>query len=145
MATGLQNGRNLYAVYIQPQVSDAFHKRRVEGTRIQSGVGRMTILSVTLPLVGSLAPTGATTLQTPSAMATVAGQPSFGSMLSSMATGAMDDTKTAESTAISGLTGASSVQQVVEAVGTAQDSLNITMAVRNKALSAYQQIEQMTI
>ena len=66
-------------------------------------------------------------------------------MLSSMAAGAMDDVKTAESTAISGLTGASTVQQVVEAIGTAQDSLNITMAIRNKAVSAYQQIEQMTI
>jgi flagellar hook-basal body complex protein FliE len=69
----------------------------------------------------------------------------FGAVLSQMVGGTISDMKTAETTSIGGLTGTSSVQQVVDAIGSAQDALNITMAIRNKALAAYQQISQMTM
>ncbi len=69
----------------------------------------------------------------------------FGQMLSQVTSDAVTSLKTGEAMAISGLQGKATVQQVVEAVSDAQSSLQTALAVRDKAVSAYQEITRMSI
>jgi flagellar hook-basal body complex protein FliE len=69
----------------------------------------------------------------------------FGQMLTQVTSDAVNKLKTGEATAISGLQGKATVQQVVEAVSDAQGSLQTALAVRDKAVSAFQDITRMTI
>lgn len=69
----------------------------------------------------------------------------FGQMLTQVANDAVGSLKAGEATAISGLQGKATVQQVVQAVSDAQSSLQTALAVRDKAVSAYQDITRMTI
>ncbi len=71
--------------------------------------------------------------------------PSFGAMLADVSAQAVDALKAGEATAISGLQGKASVQQVVESVMGAEQSLNTAIAIRDKAVSAYQSLSQMAI
>ena len=103
----------------------------------------MTLFIDSLSGLGSTSSVQLATAPTPN-VATPAGS-DFGSVLAGMISGAAADVRAGEAMSISGLTGGAGVQQVVEAVGTAQDSLNITNAIRNKAVAAYQEIERMTI
>lgn len=69
----------------------------------------------------------------------------FATMLTNMASDAADTLKTAESVSIAGVKGNASVQQVVEAVMAAEQSLQTAIAVRDKVVSAYLEISRMTI
>lgn len=69
----------------------------------------------------------------------------FGSVLSQVASDAVDKLKTGEATAISGVQGKASVQQVVQSVMDAQQSLQTAVAVRDKVVSAYQEVTRMQI
>jgi flagellar hook-basal body complex protein FliE len=69
----------------------------------------------------------------------------FSQMMTQVANDTVSKLKTGEATAISGLQGKATVQQVVEAVSDAQGSLQTALAVRDKAISAYQEITRMTI
>lgn len=69
----------------------------------------------------------------------------FGQMLSQVTSDSVDKLKAGEATAISGLHGKATVQQVVEAVSDAQGALQTALAVRDKVVSAYQDISKMTI
>ncbi len=69
----------------------------------------------------------------------------FGSMLARMAVDTADTVKAAEAVSISGVKGEASVQQVVEAVMAAEQSLQTAIAVRDKVVSAYLEISRMTI
>ncbi len=69
----------------------------------------------------------------------------FGQMLSQVTNDAVKDLKTGEAMAITGLQGKATVQQVVEAVSQAQGSLQTALAVRDKAVTAYQDITRMSI
>ncbi len=69
----------------------------------------------------------------------------FGQMLTQVTNDAVGSLKSGEATAISGLQGKATVQQVVEAVSNAQSSLQTALAVRDKAVSAYQDITRMSI
>lgn len=84
-----------------------------------------------------------TTVSTPAA----AGAPSedFGSMLARMVSDTVDTVKNAEAVSISGIKGKASVQQVVESVMAAEQSLQTAIAVRDKAVAAYLEISRMTI
>lgn len=57
----------------------------------------------------------------------------------------IDDLKAGEAAAISGLQGQSSTQNVVESVMKAEHSLQTAISIRDKLVSAYQSISQMTI
>jgi flagellar hook-basal body complex protein FliE len=57
----------------------------------------------------------------------------------------INDLKTGEAAAISGLQGQTSTQNVVESVMKAEHSLQTAVAIRDKIVSAYQSISQMTI
>lgn len=69
----------------------------------------------------------------------------FGQVLADVAASAVKDLKTGEATAISGLQGKATLQDVVASVMTAQQSLQTAIAVRDKAVSAYQSLSQMSI
>jgi len=74
-----------------------------------------------------------------------AGGDSFGKMLADMTASTVDALKGGESTAVSGITGGSSVQQVVDAMMSAEQALQTALAVRDKMIAAYQEISRMAI
>jgi len=57
----------------------------------------------------------------------------------------INDLKTGEAAAMSGLQGQTSTQNVVESVMKAEHSLQTAIAIRDKLVSAYQSISQMAI
>ncbi len=69
----------------------------------------------------------------------------FGNMLARMASDTIDTLKAAEATSVAGITDKASVQQVVESVMEAEQSLQTALAVRDKVVSAYLEISRMTI
>ncbi len=70
---------------------------------------------------------------------------SFTDTLANVSLEAVDKLKQGEAIAISGVDGQASVQQVVEAVMAAESSLRTAIAIRDKVVSAYQEISRMTI
>lgn len=85
-----------------------------------------------------------------SAIAGAASAPStapadFGSVLSQITGDAIDKLKGGEATAISGLQGKASIQDVTKSVMDAQQSLQTVVAVRDKVVSAYQEVSRMAI
>jgi flagellar hook-basal body complex protein FliE len=69
----------------------------------------------------------------------------FGSVLAQVTGDAVDSLKTGEATAISGIQGKASVQEVTKAVLDAQQSLQTAVAIRDKVVSAYQEVSRMSI
>lgn len=69
----------------------------------------------------------------------------FGSMLNDLAQGTVDSLRKAEAASISGVKGQASVQQVVEAVMNAEQTLQGALAIRDKAVAAYLEISRMQI
>ena len=69
----------------------------------------------------------------------------FGSVMAQVTQDAVGKLKSAEATSISGLQGQASVQQVVQTVMDAQSSLQTVLAVRDKVVSAYQELSRMAI
>jgi len=69
----------------------------------------------------------------------------FGAMLSQMATEAVNTVKTAEATSIKGVNGEASTQAVVEAVMSAERTLQTAVAIRDKAVAAYLELSRMAI
>ncbi len=100
----------------------------------------LSLLGSILGPVASDASMAVTAAQTPAAPGA-----SFGQVLADVSAGVVGDLKAGEATAISGLQGKASVQQVVESVMGAEQSLNTAMAIRDKAVSAYQSLSQMAI
>ncbi|WP_417669089.1 flagellar hook-basal body complex protein FliE [Roseibium sp.] len=70
---------------------------------------------------------------------------SFTDTLANVSLEAVDKLKQGEAAAIAGVDGQASVQQVVEAVMAAEASLQTAIAIRDKVVSAYQEISRMTI
>lgn len=100
-------------------------------------------LSVLGSILGSA--TSVASMEVTPAQAPAAVGPSFGKVLADVATQAVDDLKGGEASAISGLQGKATVQQVVESVMSAEQSLTTALAIRDKAVSAYQALSQMAI
>ena len=69
----------------------------------------------------------------------------FGQVLGQVVNDAIGTMQTGEATAIQGLQGAAPPFKVVEAVMAAQRSLQSVLAVRDKVVSAYQEISRMAI
>lgn len=74
-----------------------------------------------------------------------ASQASFGDMMAQVANSAIDTMKAGEAASIAGIQGKASVQQVVEAVMSAEQTLQTAIAIRDKVVAAYQEISRMTI
>lgn len=88
------------------------------------------------PVAGALAPA--------TAAAAPAG-PAFGDVMAQVAAGMRDSLRAGEAAAISGIQGKASAQQVVEAVMSAEQSLQTAIAIRDKVVAAYLEISRMAI
>ncbi len=66
-------------------------------------------------------------------------------MLSQVSNDAVQKLKTAETSAVSGIEGKASAQDVVQSVMSAQESLQTALAVRDKSVAAFQEITRMAI
>ena len=69
----------------------------------------------------------------------------FSQVMNEISGDAVGSLKTAEAAAIQGMQGTESVHKVVESIMSAQRSLQSTLAIRDKAVSAYQEISRMAI
>jgi flagellar hook-basal body complex protein FliE len=69
----------------------------------------------------------------------------FGALLKQFAAEAAGVVKNAEAVSIQGVRGQASVQQVVEAVMSAEQTLQGALAIRDKVVSAYLEISRMSI
>ena len=88
---------------------------------------------------------GTTANVTSPAPAPAAGGNDFGKVLADVAGNTVDALKAGESAAIGGINGTRSVQSVVEAMLNADQALQTAVAVRDKLVSAYQEISRMNI
>jgi flagellar hook-basal body complex protein FliE len=102
-------------------------------TSVVSGLGS---------IAGSTSSTATTTA--PSASQATA-TTDFGQALAAAAGDAVNTLRKAESISMAGITGKASVQQVVESVMAAQETLQTALAIRDKAVSAYQEVSRMSI
>lgn len=71
--------------------------------------------------------------------------PSFGEMLEQMAVGVAQSVRNAEHVSARGVAGDASVQEVVEAVMTAEQSLQAGIGIRDRVVNAYLEISRMAI
>jgi flagellar hook-basal body complex protein FliE len=69
----------------------------------------------------------------------------FGSVFANVSQSFVESLQQGEAAAINGVQGIAAVQDVVQAVMSAEQSLNLAMAMRDKVVSAYQQFAQMAI
>jgi flagellar hook-basal body complex protein FliE len=69
----------------------------------------------------------------------------FAQTLASLATDAVSTIKAGESTAMAGMKGQASLQEVVQAVMQAEQTLQTMVALRDKVVSAYLEISRMQI
>lgn len=74
-----------------------------------------------------------------------AGVVDFGSMLGQMASDAATQLRASEQISIAGIQGKASVQQVVDAVMSAEQTLQGAIAIRDKVVSAYLELSRMSI
>jgi flagellar hook-basal body complex protein FliE len=70
---------------------------------------------------------------------------SFGQMLDQLSSNAVDALRKGEAAAISGVQGKASVQEAVDAIMSAERTLHTAIAVRDKAVGAYQELSRMAI
>jgi len=101
-------------------------------------------LSLLGSALGSAAPAAASQAIDKASAVSAAGA-DFSQVLADASANAVNDLKTGEATSIAGLQGKASVQQVVESVMSAQQSLNTAVAIRDKIVAAYQALSQMAI
>jgi flagellar hook-basal body complex protein FliE len=97
--------------------------------------------------VGSTVGAGASDLVRGAAAAASQETPAadFGAMLGQLASNATGVLKNAEALSIAGVRGQASVQQVVEAVMSAEQTLQGAIAIRDKVVSAYLELSRMQI
>ncbi|WP_306887576.1 flagellar hook-basal body complex protein FliE [Amorphus orientalis] len=69
----------------------------------------------------------------------------FGDVLAQMSSNAVNTLKTGEAAALSGIEGNTSVQKVVEAIMSAEQTLQAAIAIRDKVVNAYQEVSRMAI
>ncbi len=79
------------------------------------------------------------------AASTSASGPTFAQTLGQVVNDAIGSMQSGEAAAIQGLQGGMQPFKVVEAIMSAQRTLQQTLAIRDKAVSAYQEISRMTI
>jgi flagellar hook-basal body complex protein FliE len=84
-------------------------------------------------------------VRSPMAAAAPTEGPSFEQALAQVIGSAIDTLQTGEAVAIQGVGGAVAPMKVVESVMAAQRSLQTVLAIRDKAVAAYQEIARMTI
>jgi flagellar hook-basal body complex protein FliE len=100
-------------------------------------------------MIESVSGIGATNLtagvRSPTSTAAPTEGPSFDQALAQVVGSAVNTLQTGEAVAIQGVEGAVGPMKVVESVMAAQRSLQTVLAIRDKAVSAYQEIARMAI
>lgn len=99
-------------------------------------------IGATFPSIGTSA-VGSTF--TPTGPAQAAAGADFGTVLSQIASEAVNTVKTAEATSIKGINGNATTQSVVESVMAAERTLQTAVSIRDKAVSAYLELSRMAI
>jgi flagellar hook-basal body complex protein FliE len=84
-------------------------------------------------------------VRSPTAAAAPTEGPSFDQALAQAINSAVDTLQTGEAVAIQGVEGAAAPMKVVESVMAAQRSLQTVLAIRDKAVSAYQEVAHIAI
>ncbi len=84
-------------------------------------------------------------VRSPTSAAAPAQGMSFDQALAQVVGSAVDTLRTGEAVAIQGVEGAVSPMKVVDSVMAAQRSLQTVLAIRDKAISAYQEVARMAI
>jgi flagellar hook-basal body complex protein FliE len=108
----------------------------------------MTLLApLAASAIGTLAETAAAALSRAPAVAAAAdaATTSFGDILQRFTTQTVESMKHGEAAAIAGVEGKISAQNVVSAVMAAERDLHTAIALRDKAVGAYQEISRMAI
>lgn len=82
---------------------------------------------------------------TPNAVTTEPLPTDFGTLLGRMTLDAISTLKQGEQTAVAGVRGQATTQQVVEAVMASEQTLQASIAIRDKVVSAYLEISRMSI
>ncbi len=100
------------------------------------------MIAALLPLAANVL--HSVTTAAPAATSGTAGA-DFGTAMAQASSDALKTMKTAETTSMAGLEGKASTQQVVDSVMSAERTLQTTLAIRDKAVAAYQQVSQMQI
>jgi len=72
-------------------------------------------------------------------------QADFATVLAEVSSNAITTLKAGEAAGLAGLEGKASVQQVVEAIMSAEQTLQTAIAIRDKVVSAYQEISRMAV
>ena len=103
-------------------------------------IAAIPLISSALSMLGS---SSATTNATQNAAA--ANGSDFGAMMTKLSKDAVDNVKQAETMSVDGLTGKADVQAVVQSVMSAQESLQTALAIRDKAVAAFQEVSRMSI
>ncbi|MGB8818274.1 MAG: flagellar hook-basal body complex protein FliE [Rhizobiaceae bacterium] len=93
---------------------------------------------------GAVAPTGITKLSEP-LKSIGADAASFTQMLSNAGLDAINNMKSAESLSVQALTANASIREVASAVMAAEQTLQVSIAVRDKIVSAYLELSRMSI
>ncbi len=103
-----------------------------------SGIGSST------PAINGLAPASGA-YRVGSGAAADGAWAGFGAVLGKLITDAADVVRTAEATSITGIKGQASVQEVVESVLAAEQTLQAAIAIRDKVTAAYLELSRMAI
>ena len=107
----------------------------------------MTVEAVSSILsgVGGVVQTGEVTKAAPAAVTPAQSPLGFGGVLEQVAADAIGTLKAGEAASISYIQGKVSAQKVVEAVMSAEHTLQMAVAVRDKVVQAYQEVSRMAI
>ncbi|MDX7952988.1 flagellar hook-basal body complex protein FliE [Lichenihabitans sp. Uapishka_5] len=103
-------------------------------------IAAIPLISSALSMLGSAASTPAATQATQAANGG-----DFGAMMSKLSGEAVGNVKHAETMAVDGISGKANVQDVVQSVMSAQESLQTALAIRDKAVAAFQEVSRMSI
>ena len=95
--------------------------------------------------VGSGLDAGVAPLRAASPAASADAPVDFGSFLAQMATNTSQALKAGEAAALAGINGQASTQQVVQAVMTAEQTLQSAIAIRDKVVTAFLELGRMQI
>ncbi len=95
--------------------------------------------------VSAIGSQGLSGVRAPAGAAAPTQGPSFDQALAQVVGSAIDTLQTGEAVAIQGVEGAVAPMKVVESVMAAQRSLQTVLALRDKAVSAYQEVARMAI
>lgn len=93
--------------------------------------------------MSGIAPSLSTAPTRPASTSEIA--PDFSAALADVASNAVASVRAAESVSIMGVNGQASVQQTVEAVMSAEQTLSAAMTIRDKAVAAYLELSRTSI